>query len=108
MDDLALQIGFVDCVELDDAKRAHTCCRQVQQRRATQATGPDDQNLCVLQPLLPVHPHVGNDEVTAVPADLVDGQVLSRFHERWQGHVSSTYHFAFTRTPSSTIPNRIA
>ena len=74
VDDLALQVGLVDGVELDDAERADPGRGQVQQRRAAQPAGPDHQHPGVLQPLLPVHADVGDDQVPAVAADLVDGQ----------------------------------
>src|SRR3954449_10301249 len=48
---------------------------------------PDGEHLGVLQPLLPVHPDVGDDQVAAVAADLVDGQVGGGLHQGWQGHV---------------------
>ena len=52
VDDLALQVGLVDLVELRDAERADAGRGQVEQGRAAQAAGTDDQHLGVLQPLL--------------------------------------------------------
>ena len=75
VDDLALQVRLVDVVELDDAERADPGRGQVEQRRAAEAAGADHQHLGVLQPLLPVHPDVGDDQVPGVAADLVDGQL---------------------------------
>ena len=54
VDDLALQVGLVDHVELDDPDGAHPGGGQVQQRRRPQPAGADDQHAGVLQPLLPV------------------------------------------------------
>ena len=82
MDDLALQVGLVDLVELGDAERADAGRGQVEQRRAAQAAGADDEHLGVLQPLLPGHPDVGDDQVPAVAAYLVDGQLGGGLHER--------------------------
>ena len=86
MDDLALQVGLVHHVEVDDAERAHTGRGQVEQRRRAQAAGPHDQDLRVLQPLLPGHPDVRDDEVPAVPGDLVDGQLGGGLDQGRQGH----------------------
>ena len=59
VDDLALQVGLVDGVELDDAERADTGRGEVHQHRRAEAAGADGEHLGVLQPLLPVHPDVG-------------------------------------------------
>ena len=84
VDDLALQVGLVDHVELDDADGAHPCGGQVQQRRRAQPACADDQHLGVLQPFLPVHPQVRDDEVTAVARDLFTRQFGRRFYQRRQ------------------------
>ena len=75
VDDLALQVGLVDLVELRDAERADARRGQVEQRRAAQAAGADDEHLGVLEALLPGHADVGDDQVPAVAAYLVDGQL---------------------------------
>ena len=43
VDDLALQVGQVDDVEVDEADRADAGGREVERRRAAEATGPDQQ-----------------------------------------------------------------
>jgi hypothetical protein len=86
VDDLALQVGLVDRVELDDAERADAGRGEVHENRRAEATGADSEHLCVLQPLLPVHPDVRDDQVAAVAADLVDRQVGGGLHQGWQGH----------------------
>ena len=96
MDDLALQVGLVDLVELDDAERADAGRGQVEQRRAAEAAGADHEHLGVLQPLLPGHPDVGDDQVPAVAADLVDGQLGGGLDQRWQGHGSPPGRFGRT------------
>ena len=48
------------------------------------AAGADDQHLGVLQPLLSGHPDLGDDQVTRIPAHLVDGQLVGWFDQRWQ------------------------
>ena len=47
---------------------------------------PTHEHLGVLQPLLPGHRDVRDDQVAAVAAHLVDGQRLGRFDQRWQRH----------------------
>jgi hypothetical protein len=59
VDDLALQVGLVDHVELDDADGPHPRGRQVQQGRRTQPTSADDQHSGVLEPFLPIQPRSG-------------------------------------------------
>nr|BFE76745.1 hypothetical protein GCM10020092_100460 [Actinoplanes digitatis] len=75
VDDLALEIGLVDGVEVDDAERSDAGRGQVEQGGRAETTRADGQDLGVLQPLLPVHPDVGDDQVTRVAADLVDAQL---------------------------------
>ena len=59
---------------------------QVEQGGRAEAAGADDEHLGVLQPLLPGHPDVGDDQVAAVAAYLVDGQLVGRLDQRGQGH----------------------
>ena len=82
VDDLALQVGLVDHVEVDDAEGADPGRGQVEQRGRAEAPGADDQDLGVLQPLLPGHPDVGDDQVAGVPAHLVDGKLGGRL-DQW-------------------------
>src|SRR5690606_7323694 len=82
-------VRCVYLVELHDAERAHARGGQVHQPRRTQSTGAHEEHLGVLQPLLPVHPHVGNDQVAGVPADLVDGELVGRLDQGWQRHGDS-------------------
>jgi len=86
VDDLALQVRLVHHVEVDNAQRADPGRGQVQQRGRAEAAGPDAQDLGVLQPLLPGHAHVGDDQVTGVTPDLVDGQRFGGLHQRGQRH----------------------
>ena len=84
VDDLALQVGLVDHVELDDADGADAGGGEVQQRRRAQPARADDQHLGVLQPLLPVHAQVGDDQVPAVARDLFARQLGRRLYQRRQ------------------------
>ena len=86
VDDLALQVRLVDRVELDDAERADAGRGQVHEHRRAETAGADGEHLGVLQPLLPVHADVRDDQVAAVPADLLDGEVGGGLHQGWQGH----------------------
>ena len=83
MDDLALEVGLVHGVELDDAERAHTGRGQVEEGRGAEAARADTQDLRVLQALLPAHPEVRDDQVARIPADLVDGELGSRLDQGW-------------------------
>src|SRR5437868_5306667 len=49
MDDLALQVGQRHLIVIDDAERADAGGGEIEQHRAAQAAGADDQNLGVLQ-----------------------------------------------------------
>ena len=84
VDDLALEIGLVDDVELHDAQRANPRRREVHQSGTAEAARADAQHAGVLQSLLPRHPDVGDDEVAAVAADLVGRQAVGGLHERRQ------------------------
>ncbi|CAB4758652.1 unannotated protein [freshwater metagenome] len=88
VNDLALEIRLVNRVELDNAERADSGCREIHERGAAEAARPDAQHLRVLQPLLPRHANVGNDEVPAVTANLLDGEFRGRLHEGRQAHDS--------------------
>src|SRR4029079_16455476 len=88
VDDLPLQVGLVDLVELRDSERADPGRGQVQQGGAAETAGADHEHPGVLQPLLAGHPDVGDDQVPAVAAHLVDGQFGGGLHGRWQGHGS--------------------
>jgi len=49
MDDLALQVGQVDGVEVGQMQLAHARSGQIQRHRRAQATEPDDQSTAVFQ-----------------------------------------------------------
>ncbi len=71
MNDLALQVRLVHHVEVHypygpDARR-----REVERERAPEATGPDGQDPCLLQLLLPVEGDLWHDQVPAVACDLL-------------------------------------
>ena len=82
VNDLPLQIGFIDRVELNDAKGADSGSRQVHECRAAQAAGADAEHAGVLQTLLSDHSDIGDDQVAAIAPDFVDRQIISRAHYR--------------------------
>ena len=82
VDDLALEVRRVDDVELHDPQGAHTGGGKVEQGRAAEAACPDHEHLRVLEPLLPRHPDIGDDQVAAVALHLILGQLGGRLHER--------------------------
>jgi hypothetical protein len=84
VDDLTLQVRLVDDVEVDDAESAHAGRGEVHQRGRAEAAGTYAQHSGVLQPLLPIHRDVGDDQVPRVAPDLVRSQRLSRLDERRQ------------------------
>src|SRR5262252_8939598 len=86
MDDLPLQVGLVDDVEVDDAKRADAGSGQVQQCGRAESPGANAEHLRVLQPLLARHPNVRDDQMPGIALDLIDRELGGRLDERRQGH----------------------
>ena len=74
VDDLALQVGGVDHVVVDQADGADPCGGEVERQRRPEPAGAHQQHLGGLEPLLSLHPDVGDDQVAAVARDLVVGQ----------------------------------
>ena len=103
VDDLTLQVGLVDGVELDDAESADAGGGEVHQRRRAEPARADAQHAGVLESLLPGHADVGDDQVAAVAAHLVDGQSLGWFDQRRQGHVRL---LGLTARAGPTLPCR--
>ena len=66
VDDLALKVRDVDDVEIDQAERADARRGEVQRQRRPQAAGADAEHLGGLEPLLPLHGHLGHDQVPGV------------------------------------------
>jgi hypothetical protein len=93
--DLALQVGQVDAVEVHDAERPDPGRGQVRGGRRAEATGPDAQHLRVEQLALPLPADPGQDDVPRVPEDLLLG-------EHRLGHRTTTSR---SDTSPSTIRN---
>src|SRR5919107_1820693 len=109
MDDLALEVGLV---HLGDAEGADSGGRQVEQSGAAETAGADHEHLRVLQALLAGHPDVGDDQVPAVPSDLVDRELVGWLDQCWQGHGHSSgmsggcSSYSETPRPPSMFPAR--
>ena len=77
VDDLALQVGGVDDVEVDDADGAHAGRGHVQHGRGAQAAGADEEHLGVEQPGLALGADLGDEQVPRV------ARLLLRRSARW-------------------------
>jgi hypothetical protein len=71
VDDLALQVGVIDHVEVHNAERADARGRQVKRQRRTESARSDAQDFRGLQLLLPFHAHLGHDQMARVAQDFV-------------------------------------
>src|SRR5208282_146839 len=63
VDDLALQVRVIHDVEIHDAARADACSRQIERKRRPETARSDAQNFRSLQLLLPLHAHLGHDQM---------------------------------------------
>ncbi len=75
VDDLALQIRFVDDVEVDEAERADAGGGEVEGEGGAEAAGADAEDARGLELLLAFHADLGQDEVARVACDLFVGQL---------------------------------
>src|SRR5262249_41513793 len=64
--DLRLQVGEIDGVEIDEPEPADARGRQVQPERRAEPAGADKQDARRLQPLLPFDADLRHDQVAAV------------------------------------------
>ena len=78
MDDLPVQVGDVDGVEVDHADAPHARRREVGEDGRAEAARADDDDARGLELLLPLHRHLGHDEVAPVAADLLVGEMRVR------------------------------
>ena len=74
VDDLALQVGLIDGVVVDDPEGPDPRRSQVHQCWGAQSACADAEHPSALESLLPGHRHVGDDQVAAVAADLLDSE----------------------------------
>ncbi len=75
VDDLALQVGFVDDVEVDQADGADAGGGEIERERRAEAAGADAEDLRGLELLLAFHADLGQDEVAGVAGDLLVGEL---------------------------------
>ena len=66
MDDLALEVGVVDDVGVDDAERPDARRGEVERRRRAEPAGADQQDARLEQPLLALLADLGDQEVARV------------------------------------------
>ena len=70
MDDLALQVGHVDVVVVNEPDRPHPGGRQVQGRRRPEPAGTDEQDPGGADALLPHEPHLRHERIAVVALQL--------------------------------------
>jgi hypothetical protein len=73
--DLTLQVGRIDHVEIDHAERSDAGGGEVHGGRRAEPSRSDEQHAGRLQPALPVRPHLGEDQVAGVAQRLVAAQL---------------------------------
>jgi hypothetical protein len=67
IEDLALQVGEVDLVGVDEREAPDAGRREIERRRAAEAAGADDQRVRRAQLLLPLDADLGEQDMAAVP-----------------------------------------
>ena len=75
VDDLALEVGQVDHVVVDDADRAHAGRGQVERRGRAQPAGAQQQHLCVQQLHLALDADLRHEQVARVALALLVGEL---------------------------------
>src|SRR5205814_4864312 len=79
VNDLALQVGEINYIEINDPERADTCCSEIQRERRAQSASADAQHARGFQLRLSVHAHLGHDQVARVAQDFVVRKSLLGF-----------------------------
>jgi hypothetical protein len=92
-----LQIGEVDAVWIGERQLAEAACREVERCRAAEAAGADDQRARRPQPLLPLDPDLGKEDVAAVAEELLVVQFAGE--DAAAGFVAATVGGCFTGSP---------
>jgi hypothetical protein len=88
VDDLALKVGLVDDVEVDEADGAYPRCGEVEREGSSEAAGADAEDAGCLELLLALHADLGKDEVAGVAGDLFVGELRELdgfFDDCWHG-----------------------
>jgi hypothetical protein len=78
--DLALEVGEVDGVHIDDAERADAGSGEVERRRRAEPARADAEHLRVEKLRLPGLAHLGEEEVAAVADLLLGGELAVLLH----------------------------
>src|SRR5580704_13454237 len=68
---LALEIGEVDHVKIDDAQPPDSSRGEIESKRRTETTRADHEHLCLSELELPLHANFGHDQVAAVALNLL-------------------------------------
>src|SRR5256884_3175021 len=76
---LALEIGGVDDVEVNQPELADACGGKIQTERSAEPARANEQHLGVFQLELPIHADFRHDEMTAVAQNFFVGKARSRF-----------------------------
>ena len=76
---LALEIGGVDDVEVNQTQFADACGGKIQTERRAKSTRANEQHLSVLQLELPLHADFRHDEMTAVAQNFFVRKARCRF-----------------------------
>jgi hypothetical protein len=66
VDDLALEIGFVDAIEIDDAEATNSSRGEIGEKRGTESACPDSENAGGLKLALTLYRDLGHDEMAGV------------------------------------------
>ena len=85
MGDLALQVGQLDVVVVDDADGADAGGGEIQRQRRAEPAGADDQHARGLQLRLAGAAHVLQQDVARVAADFVFGEIEVHGDSIWCG-----------------------
>ncbi len=63
---LALEVGEVDLIRIDDADVSDACGCKIQQRRRSETSRSDDKEPCLFEALLPLESDLGEDELSCI------------------------------------------
>ena len=79
MNNLALQVGVVHDIEIDETESAYAGGGEIERHRRAQASGADAEHARGFQLLLTLHAHLGHDEMAGVAQDFVFVQGYRNF-----------------------------
>jgi hypothetical protein len=71
---LALKIGKIDVVKVDDAKSPNAGGCKVKRSRRAESSGADAQDACSFESTLPLGRNLGHDKMTRVALQFLDVQ----------------------------------